>query len=449
MWIAATAIAGLAVAAALTSRLVRRSRARTVWGSAAARLGTLSMRFDEGLQTLGGVLEGIPVNVRVDGHGGSRATRIAATTDAPEGFGFEPRSPHAPVRVEVSGDPAFDAAVALSGPRVAGTAILDARARAILAEAASHGARLENGEVYLRHPGLVHDGERLASLVRVVASVARVIADAHREDRVTRLVAVATRDPEPGVRRHAIKVLIDHYRDDPAARSAFDRSMLDADAEVRMLGAAGVGPAGFEAMRSIANDASLPAPVRASALEKLLALFPRSQSVPALMKALDDRSTGARKIAITALGKLRHRAAAAPMISLSRRPIDGEEKAILAQALGRIGDPAAEPALLSLLEVDDAAVRIAVADALGRIGTAASVAPLAPHAASLLGGDLKKHATEAIARIQARLTKSGGAEGQLAMADPDSQDGWVSAPEQDGELDLVPGTAAAPRKQSS
>lgn len=433
------AIAGLAAAGLVVFALRRRPGESNVWGRAAAQLGTLSIRFDDRLQTLGGVLEGIPVSVRVGGFGGAQMTRIVAAVDAPEGFGFRPRDSVMNGRgaTEVTGDEAFDAAVLLEGPRVAGTAMLDAALRTAIVSAAAHGACLEKGEVVIRRAGIVTSGEQLAELVRLVAGLSRRITDAHRADRVSRLADVATGDPLPGVRRRALRVLIDHHKEDPAARSALDRALVDADVEVRMMGASGLGPSGFEAMRSIANDAMLPSPVRAAALDKLLALFPRSQSVPALMKALDDRSSAARKIAITALGKMRHAAAVPSLLGLARRPLDLEERAVLAQALGRIGDPAAEPALLALLDTDDADVRIAVANALAKVGSAASVEPLTPLArASLLQNDLGRAASFAIERIQSRLAKAGGSQGQLAITDPDSDEGRVSLPVQDGALDL-------------
>lgn len=430
-------LAGAAVAFLLGWFTWRRNRAQNVWGDAAGLLGTMSIRFDQGLQTLGGVLDGVSVRVSVDGAGGGRHTRIAATTDVPEGFAFRRREAPVSSSHDVTGDAAFDQAVALEGPRVAGMAILDAPLRRRIAEAVALGVRLEHSELVVRRPGVIGDGETLANIVRVVAELARRLADAHRADRVERLVNVATRDPESGVRVHALRILIDHYSDDPAARSALDRSLVDAAAEVRMMGASGVGPSGFEAMRSIANDATLPAAARASALDKLVTLFPRSQSAPALTKALDDQTTAARKIAIIALGKMRHAPALSRLVSLAGRAVEPEEQAALAQALGRLGDPSAENALLGLLDAEDSSVRTASALALGRIGGRKSVAPLTPLAASVMGGELKKAAADAIDKIQARLARAGGAEGQLTMSDPDSEEGQVSLPVQDGALDLA------------
>ena len=239
------------------------------------------------------------------------------------------------------------------------------------------------------------------------------------------------------MRKHALRVLIDHHAEDPQARSALDRALVDADAEVRLMGASGVGPGGFEAIRRIANDTFLPANVRADALEKLVKLFPRSQAAPALTKALDDPTSAARKVAIVALGKMRHMPAMSRLVSLAARPAaEPEEQACLAQALGRIGDPTSEAALIRLLAVEDTAVRIAAAHALARVGTASAVEPLSRFSGSLLGGELNKAAADAIAKIQARLSRAGGAEGQLAMTDRDSEEGQVSLPVQDGALDL-------------
>lgn len=267
MWPATLTAVAIATALLVRARTLR-GRSRRAWGDAAGRLGTMGIRFDEGLQTLGGVLDGVTVGVSVQGHGGGRHTRIAATTDAPAGFELRRRETAAEDVPEITGDAVFDAAVAVEGPRVAGTAILDAPMRARIAKAVELGVRLEKGEVVVRRPGAIADGAALALVVRVVADLARRLADAHREDRVARLVAVATSDPIAGVRKRALRVLIDHYASDPQASSALDRALVDADAEVRLLGASGVGPAGFDAIRHIANDTHLPAAVRADALEK-------------------------------------------------------------------------------------------------------------------------------------------------------------------------------------
>jgi hypothetical protein len=87
-----------------------------------------------------------------------------------------------------------------------------------------------------------------------------------------------------------------------------------------------------------------------------------------------------------------------------------------AQALGAIGDPAAEPPLIAALDREGPAVWPAIAEALGKVGTATAVAPLREMAGRFpfdLG--LRRASRQAIAEIQSRLT--GATPGQLALAD--------------------------------
>ena len=103
-WQVALAIGTVGALGLLVRALRHRARAHRAWGDAAAHLGTVGIRFDEDLQTLGGVLDGVTVGVSVQGHGGALHTRIAAMTDVPDGFVLRARSGDLKEIPDITGD---------------------------------------------------------------------------------------------------------------------------------------------------------------------------------------------------------------------------------------------------------------------------------------------------------------------------------------------------------
>ena len=80
----------------------------------------------------------------------------------------------------------------------------------------------------------------------------------------------------------------------------------------------------------------------------------------------------------------------------------------------------------------DATVRIAVAHALGALGSVRAVPVLRELEAD--GGDVLRAAREAVAAIQSRL--GGASAGQLALAEPDG--GHLALADGDGRVTLDP-----------
>ena len=116
----------------------------------------------------------------------------------------------------------------------------------------------------------------------------------------------------------------------------------------------------------------------------------------------------------------------------------GREAEAVAHALGRIGDPGAEPCLLRLLAFGQSHVRLAAARALGRVGSVAAVEPLLRLTRGLtVPGNLKRAAGEGVTRIQARL---GDVEaGRLSLArceDPEGALSLAGDPDERGALSL-------------
>ena len=110
------------------------------------------------------------------------------------------------------------------------------------------------------------------------------------------------------------------------------------------------------------------------------------------------------------------------------------------EALGReTAGPDAEGALIQALQYDQAALRVAAAKALGRVGTAAAVLPL-KEAAERFSRDreLSRATRQAIAEIQSRLP--GASPGQLSL--PGTEAGQLSlAQEEAGQLSLADDSA--------
>ena len=112
--------------------------------------------------------------------------------------------------------------------------------------------------------------------------------------------------------------------------------------------------------------------------------------------------------------------------------LDEEDEELVAAAatvLGESGEAEAEEALIGALRRESPEVRIAIAGALGRVGSAAAVAPLRELASQHpLDLGLRRGARQAIAEIHSRLT--GASPGRLALAEGES-----------GQLSLADGDA--------
>jgi HEAT repeat protein len=192
----------------------------------------------------------------------------------------------------------------------------------------------------------------------------------------------------------------------------------------------------FEMITKIAAIEAEPVETRLRAMRFLTKKAPSEKVRPLLEKLLDSLNPAVRKEAIADLGWLRHRPAAGKLCRLTATA-DSETAVVLAWALAKIGDPAAEPTLLSLLEREEEELKIAAANALGRVGTATAVEPLMKLTGSLLGSDLGHAAEKAIAEIQSRL---GDVEaGRLTLTKLTEREGALSLSREGGGLSLPGG----------
>ncbi len=122
------------------------------------------------------------------------------------------------------------------------------------------------------------------------------------------------------------------------------------------------------------GDAGTAAPIRAAAL-RVLALARGASAVPDLLAGLDSPD---REVSHMAAAVLREMPVAAVIGGLARGAKAGSSRsrALIADALGDRGDPAAETALLGLLSDPDVNVRSRAIAAIGKVGGAASVGTL-------------------------------------------------------------------------
>ena len=98
-----------------------------------------------------------------------------------------------------------------------------------------------------------------------------------------------------------------------------------------------------------------------------------------------------------------------------------------------------EPLLLAILPSVPKEAATSIIHALGAHGSAACVEPLLPYTRSLLGGELDRAATDAVAQIQARLKGAGA--GQLTMSEDPAAAGALSVSTQQ------PGAVSLAKKQ--
>ncbi|MBV9125537.1 MAG: HEAT repeat domain-containing protein, partial [Planctomycetes bacterium] len=113
-------------------------------------------------------------------------------------------------------------------------------------------------------------------------------------------------------------------------------------------------------------------PVMRFTASKALIKWATPETVPALIKALNDESVIVRINAMTALGRLKADAAAEP---IARKLASTQDRFQASQALQDMG-PAAEPAILKMIGDKDWAVRSEVCKILKVVGTQKSVPAL-------------------------------------------------------------------------
>jgi HEAT repeat protein len=289
------------------------------------------------------------------------------------------------------------------------------------------GGVIERGVVKLPVRGTINK-----KLIGYVLDLARRVS-LPLDDVPKRLAINATGKDQVEIRLRNLELLQEHYGTEAIARQAGIKALKDRRSVIRFQAAVFLRE--LDMIAKIAAIEAEPVDTRLRAMRFLTENAPPDKVLPLLEKLLDSLNPAVRKEAIADLGWLRHRPAVGRLCNLVTTT-DPETAAVLASALAKIGDPAAEPTVLTLLERREEGLKIAAANALGHVGTATAVEPLMALVGSGLS-DLGRAAEEAIARIQSRL---GDVEaGRLTLAKLAEREGALSLSREGGELSLPKG----------
>ena len=220
--------------------------------------------------------------------------------------------------------------------------------------------------------------ERLESLSRVLEKLyLKILDDPKNQNDSAAFIEALTQCDLASVKKRAIKGLTPLHA--PPVRTALINALVETDASVRQAAAdalaaqadASTAPALVKAM----NDPE--SSVRAAAAHALGVLKAR-EALKELIAMLSDTDVEAAVAAANALAELADRAALSRLIDVVTAP---DTPAPLydaaANALAKIHDPGAVPILVKLLGSPKENVRWASADALGGLGVADAVKPLA------------------------------------------------------------------------
>jgi len=388
----------------------------------------------------------------------------AGLTVRPEGVVSAIRGSRGVREVEIGHD-AFDAAAWVEGSPTLARAVLDSGNRKALRalldgrlERPGHSpfwasGRLEDGVLEVEVPEVppvarargervggeepgapVYLGshEHLGEVLTLAIALARRLATP--ADVPRRLAENLRSEPVAGVRLQVLTTLVREFPDEPATRAALRAAREDPDAEVRLRAGTALGPEGRDVLLAIAGGEGAPDGTTERAVAALGWNLTSGEAQAILRNALRTRREATARACLRALG---HRRGAQVVPTLARvlaveKP---ELAAVAAEALGTTGDASAERALLPALGSPHAAVRLAAARALGRVGTTAAVLPLKE--AETRDAEMRRTARQAIAEIQSRLTGAapgqlslaGGESGQLSLAEGEA--GRLSLPEQE------------------
>ncbi len=277
------------------------------------------------------------------------------------------------------GDPRFDRTFFIEGPTRLVLSLLDAETRRLLIKANAEG-RLQISTGTLRTEQVPN--EQVARVLSLLLQIGQRWFG-QPADVVRRLADNAKGDSEAGVRLQNLLLLIRELPAAPETLEALRTACSDRSPGIRLKAAKALGAEGRDVLLDLA--------------ESLVDDTVSAEAVSTLDHELSFERTKA--ILDHALDRSFPRTARACL-----------------EALGKSGDTAAaEPSLIPALQREEADLRVAAADALGRVGSAAAVLPLQEATESFRRDpELRRAARQAIAGIQSRL--QGASPGQLALA---------------------------------
>jgi hypothetical protein len=389
-----------------------------------------------------------PLRLQIDTTGGDiPATRLQA--DCPAGFwapvSLRRRSETDGIRYlfaspEVeTGDARFDAVFRVSadseGPSETVAAVFDSTLRRALI-----GLLLDDATVALDHGRLLVQIPPTGQVDAVAAVVRHMVAAAGRLavrlDVPHALARNAREDHDPAVRLNCLRQLRGAFADDALTETTVRAALQDRAATVRVAAALALGPEGVPTLRQVAESSDEDADdlSRARAVGALGAVLPVADTGAILERAIRARWPETARACLDVLGRSGS-ADAVPLVTRVMVTDSGDLAPVAARALMSLPAASAEPQILAALECEVPGLRVAAAEALGRVGTVAAVPALERTAEEHPGaGDLPEVARAAVARIHSRLV--GAAPGQLSLSVPESGD-LSLAGDDGGELSLA------------
>jgi hypothetical protein len=312
-----------------------------------------------------------------------------------------------------TGDERFDAAVVVRGPASRALALLDEETRHRVTELVRAGGKVKDGVVSIALHRRFRDGEALSGFVQQLVAVAERLAQP--DPTVERLAALARFDAVSGTRHRCLQELIGSHSGDPLTDMALRSALADRTPEVRLLAAVALGDAGLDCLREIVASGGTSPEVARSAVEALGERLPEEVALARLEMAVRAGHERLVRVLVERFGPSTSRQGVARLARQLRDDAPAETAAACARALGRTGSAVAAPPLVAALARNDAGVRAAAAEALGKVGTVESIAALREAASgNLMSPSVRRAAAAAIAEIQSRLT--GAAPGQLALS---------------------------------
>ena len=459
-----------AAAVALLGDQARRYRRRTRRSRLALAARDLGLAVDEGPR-LSGRMDGFRVDVTLIGAGRSASLTIRPTEPTsdrlPEDFELRKLMPNEqPARpgTVVTGDNAFDRLIRVRGREAEVLAVLDAPTRQRVLDSLPHLVVVDNG-IECTVP--VAD---LAKHVRSTHDLARRLV-LRPSETAARLAGNARADPCLPARLRNLEVLVQAFPGRPETRQGLRVLRNDPSPEMRREATLARDRRSKSALGKDAAStlleilATLDEAAAVETFDTLIKQGTPDQRWPLVDAGLSYSSRWVRSRALEHVVALGGRAALSRLDRLLADPDVGIAIAA-ARAIERHGDASCQAALLRALKRRDLAVREAVAQALGAVGTIKTVMALRDAAADpgvrLLAPAVHNALLAAIDQIQSRII--GADAGQISLAEDHSASGQVSLDEDEerasGALSLSDrqahrqakdrkGSTAAPRPRRS
>jgi hypothetical protein len=401
-----------------------------------------------GSDGLRGLVDGLHLRIEPEAHAAQETVEVAVWGNIDHGISVVEKQAWHPVKrllavepVWETGDPDFDADVVVRGAALSLCAALDAETRAAWRTLVRAKATVQEGIARLTFDGvLVEDALQRGEVGRsdVLEGARRLVRGVQPlkispRDVPRAIARNALRDPLVSVRLKSLKTLAEYFPSKPLTRTLAHAALRDAAPEMRVAAALVCrDDAARRMMRRQVAMQDVPGAWRAAALSALAELA-AEEAVPLARACLGQGPIELRLAAIEVLAAQRDAESLGALCSLAG--LDALAEAC-ARALGVLGDPGAEGALLAILSRGPVTARVTAARALETLGSLRSVAPLLEQTEGLLtDAALKDACRSAVRAIQARAPD--GDAGRLTVAQPIDA-GGLSLHEGEGAVSLVP-----------